>query len=126
MKKGSLAYTWKLMKQRKNGYLFVAPFMILFTLFTVVPVLIGIRKGIPDLLIVDKLFCAGGFRIVHNISNLNVSVIFGIGGFDIHAREHTQFSGNGADPVGGGIDDYADDADIFRAVGNAHPADDIR
>ena len=42
MKKPDLAYTWKLMKQRKSGYLFVAPFFILFFIFTVLPVCISI------------------------------------------------------------------------------------
>lgn len=42
MKKGTLSYTWKQMKKKRNGYLFAAPFMILFTLFTVVPVVISI------------------------------------------------------------------------------------
>lgn len=42
MKKPNFAYTWKQMKKKRNGYLFVAPFMLLFTMFTVLPVLISI------------------------------------------------------------------------------------
>lgn len=42
MKRPNFAYTWKQMKKKRSGYLFVAPFMLLFTMFTVLPVLISI------------------------------------------------------------------------------------
>ena len=45
MKKLDLSYTWKQMKQKKSGYLFVAPFFILFVMFTVLPVCISIYYG---------------------------------------------------------------------------------
>ena len=45
MKKQSVSYTWKQMKKKRNGYLFAAPFMVLFGLFTVVPVLISLFYG---------------------------------------------------------------------------------
>lgn len=35
-------HTWQLMKQNRENYVMVAPFMILFTVFTVLPVLISI------------------------------------------------------------------------------------
>ncbi|MBR2488963.1 MAG: sugar ABC transporter permease [Clostridia bacterium] len=42
MKKVDFSYTWKMMKQKKSGYLFVAPFFLLFLVFTVLPVCISI------------------------------------------------------------------------------------
>lgn len=37
-----LSYTWKQMKKKKAGYAFIAPYYLLFTVFTIVPVLISI------------------------------------------------------------------------------------
>ena len=42
MKKFDFSYTWSQMKKKKAGYAFVAPFMILFIVFTVIPVVISI------------------------------------------------------------------------------------
>jgi len=42
MRKPDFSYTWSQMKKKKAGYAFAAPFMIIFTVFTVVPVLISI------------------------------------------------------------------------------------
>ena len=42
MRRPNFAYTWKQIKKKRSGYLFVAPFMLLFTMFTVLPVLISI------------------------------------------------------------------------------------
>ena len=36
------AWTWKEMKRNKTGYFMIAPFMILFTIFTVFPVVLSI------------------------------------------------------------------------------------
>ena len=35
-------WTWKEMKRNKVGYVMIAPFMIVFTLFTVIPVALSI------------------------------------------------------------------------------------
>ena len=35
-------WTWHLMKQYKIGYLMIAPYMIIFILMTVIPVVLGI------------------------------------------------------------------------------------
>ena len=40
-------WTWKEMKRNKVGYLMVAPYMILFTVFTVIPVLLSIVIALP-------------------------------------------------------------------------------
>lgn len=36
------SYTWKQMKKKKAGYAFIAPYYLLFTVFTILPVLISI------------------------------------------------------------------------------------
>ena len=41
-------WTWKEMKKNKVAYLMVAPYMILFTLFTIVPVLLSIVISFTD------------------------------------------------------------------------------
>ncbi|MBQ3900130.1 MAG: sugar ABC transporter permease [Clostridia bacterium] len=41
-------WTWHLMKQNKVGYLMVAPYMILFFLFTFLPVLLSLIIGFTD------------------------------------------------------------------------------
>ena len=42
------AWTWKEMKRNWAAYIMVAPFMIVFTLFTVVPVLLSIVVSFTD------------------------------------------------------------------------------
>ncbi len=42
------AWTWHLMKQNKVGYLMVAPYMILFFLFTFTPVVLSLVIGFTD------------------------------------------------------------------------------
>ena len=46
--------------------------------------------------------------------------------FDGNAVEHSEFSGQGADLVLRGVDDDADNAQLFRSIGNAHASDNIR
>ncbi|MGI6166850.1 MAG: carbohydrate ABC transporter permease [Eubacteriales bacterium] len=41
-------WTWKEMKRNKVGYIMVAPYMILFTIFTVIPVLLSIIISFTD------------------------------------------------------------------------------
>ncbi|NLW73443.1 MAG: sugar ABC transporter permease [Clostridiales bacterium] len=41
-------WTWKEMKRNKVGYFMVAPYMILFTIFTVIPVLLSILISFTD------------------------------------------------------------------------------
>ena len=41
-------WTWKEMKRNKVAYLMVAPYMLIFTLFTVVPVLLSIVISFTD------------------------------------------------------------------------------
>ena len=43
-----LAWTWKEMKRNKVAYLMVAPYMIIFTLFTVLPVVLSIVISFTD------------------------------------------------------------------------------
>ena len=40
--KTRLQWTWHLMKQYKIGYVMIAPYVLLFTLITVIPVFSGI------------------------------------------------------------------------------------
>ena len=41
-------WTWKEMKRNKAAYLMVAPYMIIFTLFTVVPVVLSVVFSFTD------------------------------------------------------------------------------
>ena len=43
-----LQWTWKEMKRNRVGYFMVAPFMILFTIFTVLPVVLSIVISFTD------------------------------------------------------------------------------
>ncbi len=45
---------------------------------------------------------------------------------DGNAVEHTELAGQGADLVLRGVDDDADNAQLFRSIGNAHAPDNIR
>ena len=41
-------WTWKEMKRNKAAYLMVAPYMLIFTLFTIVPVLLSVVISFTD------------------------------------------------------------------------------
>ena len=47
-KQGKWAYTWHMMKVNKGCYGLLAPFMILFTVFTVIPVLMSLPMGFTN------------------------------------------------------------------------------
>ena len=46
--KTRLQWTWHLMKQYKIGYVMIAPYVLLFTLITVIPVFSGILVSFTD------------------------------------------------------------------------------
>ena len=43
------AYTWHLMKQNKACYIMMLPFFVLFTIFTIVPVLMSFPLGLTKI-----------------------------------------------------------------------------
>ena len=48
IKQGKLRYTWHMMKVNKGCYGLLAPFMILFTIFTVIPVIMSLPMGFTN------------------------------------------------------------------------------
>ena len=48
IKQGKWAYTWHLMKMNKGCYGLLAPFMILFIIFTIIPVVMSLPIGFTN------------------------------------------------------------------------------
>ena len=53
-------WTWKEMKRNKSAYLMCLPFMIIFTLFTVVPVVLSIVFSFTDFNLLEWPNFVGG------------------------------------------------------------------
>ena len=64
-------WIWKEMKRNKVGYIMVAPYMILFTIFTVIPVLLSMVISFTDFNMLST-----EFRIPDNYINLFLMTTF--------------------------------------------------
>ncbi len=90
--RSDLAYTWKDMKRNKMKYLFLAPYLILFMIFTVAPVLISIFFSFTDFNLLEmpnftgltnyyRLFIQDDLFIKSLGNTLMFALIIGPGGY---------------------------------------------
>ena len=67
--KAKMQYTSKLIKRDWEGYLFVAPFMILFCLFTLAPVLVSVFYGFTYYNILEPATFIGWDKEVSSVTS---------------------------------------------------------